>query len=84
MVAVKLREAMAAYTRKTGQEMTYERLAHLTGLSRSTLESIASRRDYNTTLRTVGLICDALDCSVEDLLGDRPLESHEAAPPDAD
>ncbi len=59
---------MENYRSRTGQRMTYERLAALTGLSRATLESLGSRAGYNTTLETVDRICDALHCDLTDLL----------------
>ena len=77
MIRVKLREAMESHRRRTGERMTYERLAQLTGLSRQTLESVASRPGYNSTLDTIAKLCRALDCQPGDLLVlefDRPDE----------
>ena len=68
MLRVKLREAMEKYQRHHGDRMTYERLAQLTGLSRATLESVASRGTYNTRLSTVAKLCTALNCQPGDLL----------------
>ena len=68
MIAVKLREAMERYRRLTGHRMTYRQLAAATGVSESTLQSIAARRDYNTTLDTVDRIAVALDCPLDVLL----------------
>lgn len=65
---IKLREAIATYERRTGQRMTYERLASLAGVSRSTIESIATRQTYNATLTTIERICGALECRPGDLL----------------
>lgn len=65
---IKLKEALEAYHSRTGKRMTYEQLASAMGVSRSTVESIASRADYNATLATVGKICVALDCQPADLL----------------
>ena len=48
--------------------MTYEQLAQLTGLSRQTLESLASRPGYNSTLGTIAKLCRALGCQPGDLL----------------
>jgi len=48
--------------------MTYELLAERTGLSRATLESLASRPSYNTRLSTIEKICKALGCQPGDLL----------------
>jgi putative transcriptional regulator len=65
---IKLKDALEAYESRTGQRMTYEQLAAATGVSRATVESIASRQDYNATLATVGKICAALQCQPADLL----------------
>ena len=72
MIAVRLREAMERHRRRTGKRITYRDLAALTGLSTSTLQAISARPAYNTTLETVDLLCQALDCSVGDLLERMP------------
>ena len=68
MIFVRLREAMDEYQERTGEKMTYERLAAMTGLARSTLESIATRKSYNPSLQTIDRICTALGCPPADLL----------------
>jgi DNA-binding Xre family transcriptional regulator len=65
---IKLREQMAAYGRRTGEPLTYAILAERTGLSRASLESMATRPTYNATLTTIEQICIALGCSPGDLL----------------
>lgn len=68
MIHVKLREVMEDFRRRTGERMTYEKLAERTGLSRATLESLASRDSYNTRLSTIEKLCRTLDCGPGDLL----------------
>ncbi len=68
MLKVKLRKAMDLYRERTGVRITYEVLAERTGLSRRTLESLASRKSYNTRLSTIEKLCIALSCKPEDLL----------------
>ncbi len=68
MIVVKLRKVMDNYRQQTGERITYELLAKRTGLARTTLESIATRSDYNASLRTIGKICRALDCTPGQLL----------------
>ena len=63
---------MEAHRTLTGERMTYDRLALATGLSRQTLESLASRGGYNTTLNTIGKLCQALGCQPGDLLAMEP------------
>ena len=80
MIFVKLRIAMENYERSTGERMTYEILADKTGLARATLESIASRKSYNTRLSTIDRLCEALNCQPGDLLeyvSDAEVEAHE-------
>ncbi len=68
MIVVKLREATEAYRRRTGQRMTYERLADLTGIAHSTLRSIGSRLGYRPTLANVEKLCRALEVPLHDML----------------
>jgi putative transcriptional regulator len=68
VIRVKLREVMEENARRTGERMTYERLSQLTGVSRATLESLASRGSYNTRLSTISKVCVALGCQPGDLL----------------
>lgn len=68
MIVVKIREAMERYRYRTGERLTYEKLAERTGLSRTTIEAIAARPGYNTTLATIEKLCGALDCSPGDIL----------------
>lgn len=59
---------MEAYEHRAHQRVTYAQLADLTGLSRSTIESIGARPAYNATLDVIDRLCAALGCSPEDLL----------------
>jgi putative transcriptional regulator len=59
---------MEKWRSRTGQRMTYELLAQRTGLSRATLESLATRETYNTRLSTIEKVCSALGCEPGDLL----------------
>jgi putative transcriptional regulator len=68
MVMIKLREAMLAYQRRTGERMTYERLAERTGIAKGTLEGIGSRRDYNATVHTLEKVCLALGVAFGELV----------------
>ena len=68
MIVVKLREAMEEYRRRTGERLTYEKLAERSGVGKATLESIASREGYNPTLETIEKVCRVLDCQPGSLL----------------
>ena len=67
-IAIKLREAMQAYKRRTGARMTYEILADMTGIAIGTLQNMGSNLRYNSTLTTVAKICEALDVTPAELL----------------
>jgi DNA-binding Xre family transcriptional regulator len=68
MIAIKLREAMETYKRRTGRRMTYQILAERTGIGHGTLRIIGSRDDYNATLRLIEKLCLALNVTPGDLL----------------
>jgi DNA-binding Xre family transcriptional regulator len=68
MLRIRLREAMDAYRKRTGERLTYETLAKASGLAISTLQSMAARPGYNTRLSTVEKLCNALQCQPGDLL----------------
>ncbi len=59
---------MEEHRRRTGERMTYERLAELTGLALTTLQSLGTRESYNTTLSTIAKLCVALECQPGRLL----------------
>jgi DNA-binding Xre family transcriptional regulator len=68
VIEVRLRETMEAYRRRTGKRMTYHTLAKQTGLARSTIESVATRKGYNASLATIDRLCGALGCQPGELL----------------
>jgi DNA-binding Xre family transcriptional regulator len=43
-------------------------LAALSGIAQTTIESIASRKDYNPTLKTLARLCVVLHCAPGELL----------------
>jgi DNA-binding Xre family transcriptional regulator len=68
MLVVKLKDAMEAYRRRTGERMTYAQLAERTGISHSTLRIIGSVLGYHPTLANIERICVALDATPGDML----------------
>jgi DNA-binding Xre family transcriptional regulator len=68
MMHIRLREAMEAHRKRTGVRFTYQTLAEASGLSISTLQSLAARPSYNTRLSTIERLCIALGCQPGDLL----------------
>lgn len=67
-IGIRLREMMERYSAKTGERLTYAHLASLSGIAQTTIESIASRKDYNPTLKTLARLCVVLDCAPGELL----------------
>ena len=68
MLKVQLRKALDNHEQRTGEKITYEELAERTGLSRSTVESLATRTSYNTRLSTIDRLCCVLNCQPGELL----------------
>lgn len=58
-----LKDALRCYEAKTGIHMTYEVLAISTGISVDTIKSMATRDDYNSSLKNIALICEAIHCN---------------------
>ncbi|MBX3440199.1 MAG: helix-turn-helix transcriptional regulator [Planctomycetaceae bacterium] len=75
MITIRLRQQIRAYQERTGERLTYAELARRTGLARATVETLASRTSYNTTLATVDKLCQALGCGIADLLDYSPDEA---------
>jgi DNA-binding Xre family transcriptional regulator len=68
MIVLKLRHAMEAYRLRTGERLTYRKLAAVSGVPLGTLQSIASRPNYHPTLANVDRLCLALDIPIQDLV----------------
>lgn len=68
MIIVKLKEAMLAYQRRTGEKITYQDLARMTGIAPGTLQSIGSRENYHPTWENVEILCLTLDVPLHDML----------------
>jgi DNA-binding Xre family transcriptional regulator len=68
MIVVKLKEAMEGHRRRTGERMTYAKLAAATGIAAETLRSIGSRLGYTPTFANVEKLCRALDIPLHDML----------------
>jgi DNA-binding Xre family transcriptional regulator len=68
VIRLRLREVIRRREKETGERITYDWLAKTTGLSRATIEAIGSRPTYNPRLSTIGQLCAALDCALDELL----------------
>lgn len=63
---------IAAYEERTGEKLVYADLARRAGVSRATVESLASRSGCNATLATIDRLCIALGCGLTDLVHFEP------------
>jgi|GEM_PF-3688684 len=61
MLRFNLKEAMQAYEAKTGIHLTYDELSQMTEISSNTLKSIATRQDYNVTVKMISEVALALN-----------------------
>lgn len=68
MIKIRLKEAIDKLEADTGERVTYEQLAQATGLSRATIESIASRSSYNASLKVIDTLCASLQTTPAELL----------------
>ena len=68
MITIKLRDAMEAHRRRTGERMTYKKLAELTGISDSTLRKVGGSLTHHTTLANIEKLCRALGVTPGDML----------------
>jgi putative transcriptional regulator len=68
MIRIRLKEAIDKLKADTGERVTYEQLAQDTGLSRATIESIASRSSYNASLKVIDTLCEVLRTTPGELL----------------
>jgi DNA-binding Xre family transcriptional regulator len=68
LIITKLKMAMTVYSQTAGKKLTYKALAEGSGLSLSTIESLASRPSYMPSLDVIDKLCRFLGCTVQDLL----------------
>lgn len=68
MIRIHLRKVLSNFEERTGERLTYTELAKRTGISKATIDSLATRDDYNPTLKTIDRICTTLKCDLHVLL----------------
>ncbi len=68
MLRFDLRAALNAYEARTGLRVTYEELSARTGIAEDTLKSLATRPDYNATLKILTTIAGVLNCDPREFL----------------
>lgn len=67
-LSIRLKEAIQVYKQRTGCRLTYKMLSVETGLSLSTIQSMATRKGHVTSLRNIEKLCIFLGCTPGDLL----------------
>jgi DNA-binding Xre family transcriptional regulator len=68
MIRFDLRKALLDYQARTGIKMSYEDLSSDTDISVETIKSIATRENYNATLRVLSTISESLGIDPIDYL----------------
>ena len=68
VIVIKLKEAMLAYGRRTGQKLTYEDVSHMTGIPTETLRSIGSRPGYHCSVGRIEILCRKLNVALHNML----------------
>ena len=68
MIKFRLKERMGKLEVDYGRKLTFETLAHYTGISRQTLARIASPKGCNTTIENMERLCRFFKCRPEELI----------------
>jgi putative transcriptional regulator len=67
MIQCRLRELMAAKTRRDRRKVTYMSISESTGIATSTLWRLANDKTDRVVFQTMDLLCTYFDCSPCDL-----------------
>lgn len=59
----RLKDALLDYEARTGIHLTYEALSKRTEISIDTIKSMATRDDYNCSLKNIAYVCEVLHCN---------------------
>ena len=68
MIVIKLKEAMLAYGRRVGRNLTFEDVSEMTEIPTETLRSIGSRLGYHCSVARIEILCRALEVPLHDML----------------
>lgn len=68
MIRVKLKQLLDDKAFSEGRRITLNEVSDATGIARATLNRIANRPGYNTTLDNVDALCRYFSCTPGDLL----------------
>lgn len=67
-LVIRLKEAIQAYRRRTGEKLTYQILSDQTGVSLHTIQSMATRKGHVASLRNIERLCLFLECTPGEML----------------
>ncbi|GAM09948.1 hypothetical protein OR1_02232 [Geobacter sp. OR-1] len=68
MIRFRLKGIIADQEFKSGKRLTFEEIAHETGIHRTTLSKISGVRGYNTTTDNIDKLCRYFGCKVSDIM----------------
>ncbi len=68
VIVIKLKEAMLACGRRSGERLSYEDVSDKTGIPTETLRSIGGRSGYHCSVSRIEVLCRALEVPLSDML----------------
>ncbi len=68
VIVIKLKEAMLACGRRSGDTLSYEDVSDMTGIPTETLRSIGGRFGYHCSVARIEVLCRALEVPLNDML----------------
>ena len=68
MVRFRLKELISDKNFKENRRVTLKKISEATGIHKTTLSKIQSKRGYTTTTDTLEKLCLYLECSFDDLM----------------
>ena len=79
MIKYNLKRLIAEKEFEEDRRITYDEIAASTGISKTTIALIASRRGYDTGVSNVEKLCIYFNCAVSDFIDIVPGQKQEAA-----
>lgn len=67
MIRFRFRERLADLEFRTGRRVTLAQIEEATGINKTTLSKLSTRRGYNTTTDVLDRLCKFFGCELSDL-----------------
>lgn len=67
MIRFRLRERLADLEFRTGKRVTLNQVEQATGINKTTLSKLSTRRGYNTTTDVLDRLCRFFDCELSEI-----------------